>query len=515
MVGRGGLGRRDGSLESCPRAGESCLELLATGRQQRGRRSFRVEPPGRLPEASPGRLGLGLTSRLGATDRGGLLAPRPARGSKVGQLGFRVRERPVGLRQGSVQVVVPRRQRDREVAPAGGQGRLGRGALVREARLVAPDRLELAGQARVPEPELGHGRPGGLVGRESLALGGRPRADLVGDGGRGLIGGLEIRHRAVGLGPLPLDPRARDRRGGRRLVPARLGRDEEGGGELVPRGAPGRLLLGLRREPSRLGPELREDVLDPGEVRLGLGQLLLGLSPAALVAPDPGNLLEQRPALLGPEGEGLVDHPLADEQERVVGQMGAIEQVDEVAEPDPLLVQQVVVLAAPVQPAAELQDGEVDRQEAVGVVQDQRDVGHAERRPLLRAGEDHVLGLPAAEGPALLAERPAQRVGEIALARAVRTHDGADPRAELDDRPLREGLEALQAEREEPGRRGHPTPAFGAASSAPADPRSMVSDRSTSIARCAAAVSAIRRDEPLPTPSGRPSTRTSTSNSFS
>ena len=132
-----------------------------------------------------------------------------------------------------------------------------------------------------------------------------------------------------------------------------------------------------------------------------------------------------------------------------------VEQVDEVAEPDPLLVQEVVVLAAAVEPPAELQDRVVDRQQAVGVVEDERHVGHAERRALLGAREDHVLGLAAAEGAALLAERPAERVGEVALARAVRPDDRADPGSELDDRPLGERLEPLEPEGEEPGRRGH------------------------------------------------------------
>ena len=52
------------------------------------------------------------------------------------------------------------------------------------------------------------------------------------------------------------------------------------------------------------------------------------------MAADAGRLLEQRPALLGPQRERLVDHALADEQERVVGEVAGVEQVDEVAQPD-------------------------------------------------------------------------------------------------------------------------------------------------------------------------------------
>ena len=212
-------------------------------------------------------------------------------------------------------------------------------------------------------------------------------------------------------------------------MPAGVHREQERRRQLVGGRLARRLLLGLGGQPARLRPELAEDVLDPGEVRLGLDELLLGPPAASLVAPDAGDLLEQRPALLGPQRQRLVDHALADEQEGVVGEVRRVEQVDQVAQPDAALVEQVVVLARAVQPPTELEDLEVDRQQAVGVVEDERDVGHALRGALLRAGPDDVLGLARAERAALLAERPAQRVGEVALARPVRPDDGADARA--------------------------------------------------------------------------------------
>ena len=236
------------------------------------------------------------------------------------------------------------------------------------------------------------------------------------------------------------------------------------------------------------------------------------------MATDAGDLLEQRPALLGSQGQRLVDHALADEQEGVVGEVGAVEQVDEVAQADALLVEQVLVLAAAVQPATELQDLEVDRQQAVAVVEDERDVGHALGGALLRAGPDDVLGLARAQRPTLLAERPAQGIGEVALARAVGPDDGRDPATELDVGPLGERLEALQTQRQEPrqpagpraapsgsGRSGR-SPRVGSRSSVmrpPPRPRSMAdrgsrAARIASIATAAAAVSASRRDEPSP-----------------
>ena len=159
----------------------------------------------------------------------------------------------------------------------------------------------------------------------------------------------------------------------------------------------------------------------------------------------------------GRKRQRLVDHALADEQERVVGQVRAVEQVDEVAQPDALLVEEVLVLAAAEEPATELEDLEVDRQQPIAVVEDERDVGHALGGALLRPGPDDVLGLARAEGAALLPERPAERVREVALARAVRPDDRADPATELDVRPLGERLEPLETEREQ-ARSGRPGP---------------------------------------------------------
>ncbi len=135
-------------------------------------------------------------------------------------------------------------------------------------------------------------------------------------------------------------------------------------------------MLGLLGEPARLRPELAEDVVHASEIRLGLPELFLRPAPASLVPPDAGDLFEQRPALLGPEREGLVDHALPDEQEGVLREVTRIQEVDEVLEADALAVQQVVVLAGPVQPPPEFHDPVVDRQQRVASCR-----GSAGRRP--------------------------------------------------------------------------------------------------------------------------------------
>ena len=214
---------------------------------------------------------------------------------------------------------------------------LGARALVGEAAAVSLERLLIGGEAPVAELEVGQDGAGSVMSLPALAFLLSARRQVRGDGGCRGFRCLEIGHGDVRLALGPHAPLGRLGRPGRGLVPAGMGRREQRADELVADRRAGRLLLGLGRQPTSLRPELGEDVVDAGQVGLGFGELLLGLAAATLMAPDPGHLLEQRAALLRAEGERLVDHPLADEQEGVVGQVRAVEQVDEVAQPDPLL----------------------------------------------------------------------------------------------------------------------------------------------------------------------------------
>lgn len=104
-----------------------------------------------------------------------------------------------------------------------------------------------------------------------------------------------------------------------------MGRGHERRREIGGRDAPGRFLLHLLSQAPRLRAQLSQDVADPGKVRLRLDQLRLSLAPPTLVTAHARHLLEQRTALLGPQGERLVDHALADEQEGVVRDVGGVE----------------------------------------------------------------------------------------------------------------------------------------------------------------------------------------------
>src|SRR5439155_15667006 len=139
------------------------------------------------------------------------------------------------------------------------------------------------------------------------------------------------------------------------------------------------------------------------------------------------------------------------------------------------------------------------------------------------AGPDDVLGLPRAQCAALLAEGPPQRVGEVALARAVRPDNRADPGPEGDVRPVGEGLEALESDGQQTGGGAQPVrsamPPSGVA--APSSSAAVPSLRAaaaraarTATASAAAAVSATRLDRPTPMPSTSPATETSTRNTL-
>ena len=375
-----------------------------------------------LGQPPPGGLVLGLARRGGPPEGGQLLALCLARGAQRPELGEGVGQLAVRLGEHPLEVEIARRDRCRQRATSGGQLGLGRGPFVEQAPPIAFQRLELRGEARVADLRRADGGLRRVMGLASLAFERGPDGELAGQRRRRRLGGHERGHRPIGGVARRVAIRLGDGqpRGG--LVPARVHREQQGARELVRGGLPGRLLLGLGGQPPRLRPELAEDVLRPGQVRLGLDELFLGAASPALMAADPGDLLEQRPPLLGAQRQGLVDHALPDEQEGVVGEVRGVEQVDQVAQPDPALVEEVVVLARAVQPAAELEHLEVDRQEPVGVVEHERDVRHALRGALVRAGPDDVLRARASEGrgPARRAPSAGHRRGCSCPTRSAR-----------------------------------------------------------------------------------------------
>ena len=502
--------------ERGPRARKVRLQACPSFGRGRGLGRLVGGPALDLGETPSGRLALGL-ARGGRTSEGGQLlalrllgaAQRPEFGQRIGQLAF-------GLAHGLVEQDVGRWDGRRQGASAGGDLGLGGGPLVEQALALAGEGLELRGEPRVAQLGAGRGGPRRVVRLAPFALETRPDTEFRGQPAAvasaavsSVIAVVDRRGRHVAIRI------ARGQSRGR-LVPAGVHRDR-GARSSARRRSISRVACCSACAASRRACGRSSPRMSSARARFASDsdQLLLGAATTAFVAPDAGHLLEQRPTFLRPERQRLVDHPLPDEQERVVRQMRGIEQVDQVAQPDPALVEQVVVLARAIQPATEFEDAELDRQQAVGVVEDERDVGHPLRRPLLRAGPDDVLRLARPEGPTLLAERPAQGIGEVALARPVGADDGADAGAEFDARPLGERLEALQSG----GPAGAAGPADRAASSGASVEPGGPGTRSPRAAGPAPGPPrpSRRRDatDPSPLPSISPSTQTSIRNDFS
>ena len=388
-------------------------------------------------------------------DRGQLVTPGAARRPERTELCQRLGQRPVRISERGLQLQVPLRDGLGKDPALSREVRLRRGSLVADPPAVPGCRLDLARGPGLAQAEDRDVAAGGLVGGSTLPLQLGPCSHRRRDVPDGQFGRLERLERTVRLRPEGLAPGVRRGRPTGRLVPPPVRGGDERGGELFTGGEPCRLLLGELPETAGLRAQLGEDVLDSGEVCLGLHELLLRPPAPAFVTPDAGHLLEQGATLLRAQRQRLVHHSLPDEQERVLGEAGAVEQVDQVLETDALPVQEIVVLAGTVQAATELDHGELDGKQPVRVVQDEGDVRHPLGAPALGAGPDHVLAAPDAERPTLLAHGPAERVGQVGLAGAVRTDDRADPRAELHEGALREGLEPLDPQAQEPGRRGH------------------------------------------------------------
>ncbi len=388
--------------------------------------------------------------------QGGLrLRPPDRRGAQRTRLGPGLCQGSIGFGQLPINGRIQGRDRECQLPAALGQLRLGRGPFRGQPVAIALDPGRLGSGGRRLEIDRREGRPGDFVRSAALSLRRGMGRQLVGRRGGAVLALLERLERRRSRASGAAEPFSRDLRTAGRVVPAGTERGDQRRRQLIARARPRRLLLGLGGQAADLRTQLGEDVLDPGQVRGRVLELRLGAAAAALVATDSGYLLEERAALLRSQREGLVHHPLADEQECVVCEVRRVQELDDILETDPLAIDEVVVLPGPEQPATDLEDGEVHWHQAVRVVEHERHVGHAERRPAVGAREDDVLRAARAQGAALLAEGPPERVGQVALSRTVRTDDGIDPRYELDGRPFRERLEPLQAQGLEARGPGH------------------------------------------------------------
>ena len=133
----------------------------------------------------------------------------------------------------------------------------------------------------------------------------------------------------------------------------------------------------------------------------------------------------------GPGVEDGVDLTLADDHVLLAADAGVGEQLLHVEQAARHAVDGVLALPGAEQDPRDGDLGELDGQQAGGVVDGEADLGPPEGRPLGRAGEDHVVHALAAHGArGLGAQHPGDGVDHVGLAAAVRADHDADPRLE-------------------------------------------------------------------------------------
>ena len=215
----------------------------------------------------------------------------------------------------------------------------------------------------------------------------------------------------------------------------------------VPQALVAARLADLSRQRAQLALDLEHDVVEAREIPLGGLELVQGLPLARLVLGDAGGFLEQEPAVAGVVGQNVVDHLALDHRVGMAAHPGVEEQVADVLEPAGSLVDEVLREAGAEHPARDRDLGELGGEDAAVVSEGEVDLGESDGLAARRAVEDHVFhGVAAKLLGALLAHYPADGVGDVGLAAAVRAHHAGDPVAEQHGGLVDERLESLEFE---------------------------------------------------------------------
>src|SRR5205085_1784524 len=155
---------------------------------------------------------------------------------------------------------------------------------------------------------------------------------------------------------------------------------------------------GLERERAQALAHLRLEIARALDLRRDAGELQLGAVAAELEPPEPGSLFDERAPLRRLRAQHGLDAPLRDDRTEPTAQADVREELDEVDAADGRAIDEVLPLAAAMQPAGERDLGE--RQllpRPVLVVEDELDLAEVDRLAAGRAGEEDVVGLLGAQ----------------------------------------------------------------------------------------------------------------------
>ena len=184
------------------------------------------------------------------------------------------------------------------------------------------------------------------------------------------------------------------------------------------------------------------------EILVGQCELAQRFPPQALILGDAGGLLEHGPPLLRLGRQDLVDLALRHDRIARAPYPGVHEQLLDVLQAAGLAVEKVFAQAPPVHPAHDLDLVKLAAELLLAVGQEERRLAHLRRPAGIRALKDDILHLAAPQRlGALLAQHPADAVGDVRLPAAIGTHHRGHAGFEAEGRGVAEGFKAVKTER--------------------------------------------------------------------
>ena len=176
-----------------------------------------------------------------------------------------------------------------------------------------------------------------------------------------------------------------------------------------------------------------------------MSKLALGFDLAVTEARNSGRLLENIPAFRGSLGaDYVVDLTLPDHRISIPAQTGIHKQFMDILQSNRDIVQSVFTFTRAVISAGDGNIVLIHRKIAFLVVDYKGDLSKAKPLSCGGSAEDNVFHSVASQGLIrLLTENPTNRIGYVALTRAVRANDGCDAFAKLQHSLVCERLEPL------------------------------------------------------------------------
>ena len=201
-------------------------------------------------------------------------------------------------------------------------------------------------------------------------------------------------------------------------------------------------LLRLLPQGRHLKLQLRDLVIDPQQIVLGLLKLPLGLFLPVTVLGNTRRLFKDLPSVRGLGGKDLVNAALTNIAVALFAQARIHKQLIDIPEPSRLAIDIIFTVAGAIVAPGDHHLGRFQPEDVRRIVQYQRHLRKAYLWPFQGAAKDDVLHLAAPERlGAHFSHDPANGIGNIGFAAAVGAYNGGDIAAKGHDGLIRKGFE--------------------------------------------------------------------------